>query len=111
MPEGIFDEYLLTAVALNDRAAEAHSASLERFNGGCEVVNLYLDAVPAAGCRRLAVSHCLARSAGAWLIQEQAQVAAGEACEAGRWVHVDLEAEVLRVERQRRVHVIDDVAD
>jgi hypothetical protein len=69
-----------------------------------------VDAVPAAGLGLAAVGH---RPAGRALrpAQQQPQVAAQDLREGRRGVQAGLEAEVARVEVDRRLDVVDHVAD
>jgi hypothetical protein len=62
---------------------------------GSQVLDLNLNAIPAAGARHSTIGHGLPGTAGTGAIEQQLQIASGEGGEAGRRVHVDLEAEVL----------------
>ena len=77
---------------------------------GVDVVDDEVDAVPAAGARLLPVGH---RSSGGArrTAEQQPQVAAGDVGERGGGAGAHLEAEVLRVEVDRRLDVVDHVAD
>src|SRR5215217_3909458 len=108
----ILEQDLAAAAAGHDLAAKAGAGSAQPLDLGVEVVDLDLEAVPAARLghppvrRRLG---CATLAAGA--VEQQAQVAAAEHCERRRGAHLHLEAEPVRVERNCRVDVVDDVAD
>jgi hypothetical protein len=78
---------------------------------GSQVRNFDLDAVPAPWLRHPPRRHRLARSACTGAVEQEAQAISGEAGETGRGVHLQVKAEHFGVERNRRVHVMDDVAN
>src|SRR5690606_38569396 len=76
---------------------------------GVEVVDLELDAVPAAGRGRGAVGQGLAGAAPTWGVQQQPEVVPPQHGEARAGVHLHLEAEVP-VEGDGLGDGVDDVA-
>src|SRR5215212_5120465 len=78
----VLEQDLLAAPALDDLIAEASPRVAYGLNLVGEVVDLQLDAVPAARLGPPAVGHGLARSAGTGLVQQEAQVASREDREA-----------------------------
>jgi len=76
-----------------------------------EIVNFESDAVPAARLGLAAIGHGLGGSPGAsWGVEQELEVASREHGEAGAGVEVDLEAEMLGVECDRRLDVMDYIA-
>ena len=80
---GILEQDLLAAPALDDLIAEASPRVSFGPNLPGEVVDLQLDAVPAARLGLPAVGHGLACTASAGLVQQEAQVASREDRETG----------------------------
>src|SRR5215208_5648170 len=91
---------------LDDLVAEVRLRVAQRLDLAAEIVNLKLDAVPAAWLRIAPVRHGLARSAGTGLVEQKAQVASPEDRETGG-VKLYTEAEPLGVERDCRLDVMD----
>src|SRR5215208_7008260 len=91
---------------LDDLVAEVRLRVAQRLDLAAEIVNLKLDAVPAAWLRIAPVRHGLARSAGTGLVEQEAQVASREDRETGG-VKLYTEAEPLGVERDCRLDVMD----
>src|SRR5918998_5521926 len=104
---GVLKQDLFAAPALDDLIAQASPRVTYGLNLVGEVVDLQLDAVPAARLGPPAVGHGLARSAGTGLVQQEAQVASREDRETGGGVKLDTEAEPLGVERDRLLDVIN----
>ena len=76
-----------------------------------KIVNFESDAVPATRLGLAAIGHGLGGPPGAsWGVEQELEVASREPGEAGAGVEVDPEAEMLGVERDRRLDVIDNVA-
>src|SRR5687767_9389614 len=95
----VLEQNLSASVAVHDLVAEPRSLALQPFNGVGQVGNLELDSVPAARTGRLPIRHGLAGAATATRsIQQQTKIAARHSCEARCWMHVELEAQQLRVE-------------
>ena len=107
LPEGSSSRICLPplppTISLRKCASVSRNASTSR----AEIVNLKLDAVPAAWLRIAPVGHGLARSAGTGLVQQEAQVASREDRETGGGVKLDTETEPLGIERDRRLNVIN----
>src|SRR5918992_2688223 len=103
---GVLKQDLLAASAADDLVAEVRLRVAQRLDLAGEIVNLKLDAVPAAWLRIAPVGHGLARSAGTGLVEQEAQVASRDDRETGG-VKLYTEAEVLGVERDRCVDVIN----
>src|SRR5215218_566459 len=77
------------------------------FDLASEIIDLELDAVPAARLGLTSVGHGLARSTDAGLVQQEAQVTSREDRETGGGVKLDAEAEPLGVERDRLLDIVD----
>src|SRR5215216_2874397 len=104
---GILKQDLLAAPATDDLVAKVRPRVAYGPNLAGEIVDLQLDAVPAARLGLPAVGHGLARSAGTRLVQQEAQVASREDRETGGGVKLDVKAEPLGVELDHRVDVMD----
>src|ERR687894_649406 len=103
----ILKQDLLSASALDDLIAEASPRVAYGPNLAGEVVDLHLDAVPAARLGLPAVGHGLACPSSVGLVQQEAQVASREDRETGGGVKLDTEAEPPGVERDRLLDVIN----
>ena len=94
----------------DDVAAEPHAGSAQALHLGGDVVDDEVDAVPASGTRPGPVRHrppCRAGRAA----EQQPQLPADDVGEGRRLDSTDSEAEVGRVEVDRSVDVVDEVAD
>ncbi len=66
---GILDQDLLATITCYDVVAERHTSLLQRLDGGDQILDFQLDAVPAAGGRNLPVGHRLTSPASTWSIK------------------------------------------
>ena len=110
LPDGVFEEDLLTAWPGDDVVAEGDPGGAQPGDLGGEVGHDEVDAVPAARDRSPTVGHRPARGAGR-PGQQQAQVAAGDVGERGQVRGAQGETEVGGVEVEGGLHVVDQVAD
>src|SRR5829696_5818537 len=108
---GVLQQNLPASVARHDLVPEPMARRLEPFDHAREIVHLDLDAVPPAWGGNTAIRHGLACAACSRPIEQKMQVAARQRCEAGRWVHLDLETKCSGVERNGGVHVVNNVSD
>src|SRR5919106_193637 len=104
---GVLKQDLLAASAANDLVEEVRPRLAQGLDLASEIIDLELDAVPAARLGLMSVGHGLACSAGAGLVQQEAQVASREDRETEGRVKLDAEAQPLGVERDRRFDVVD----
>src|SRR5215204_3920493 len=102
----VLEQDLLSASALDDLVAEVRPSIAHSLDFAGEIIDLELDAVPAARLGLTSVGHGLACSARAGLVQQKAQVVSREDRETGG-VKLDTEAEPLDVERDRCFDVVD----
>jgi len=102
---------LFAAVADNNIIAEAISRVLQLLYSGRHIIDLYLNAIPAAGRRALFAGRGLPGAAGTGPVQQQSQIASRNASEARCRMHIDLEPERCRVEANCGIDIIDDVAN
>src|SRR5215208_6771729 len=104
---GVLKQDLLAAPATDDLVAKVRPRVAYGPNLAGEIVDLQLDAVPAARLGLPAVGHGLACPASAGLVQQEAQVASREDRETGGGVKLDAKAEPPGVERDRLLDVIN----
>src|SRR5215211_7119539 len=104
---GVLKQDLLAAPATDDLVAKVRPRVAYGPNLAGEVVDLQLDAVPAARLGFPAVGHGLACPASAGLVQQEAQVASREDRETGGGVKLDAKAKPPSVERDRLLDVIN----
>src|SRR6478672_6827712 len=108
----VLDEDLHATHAGDDLVAKSGAVLAQSCHRGLEVLDLELEAIPSSGLRYGPVRHRLAASGlPARRAQDQPQISVREHREAGRRVHVLVEAELAAVEVDRGVDVVDDVAD
>src|SRR4051794_40784102 len=107
---GILEQDLPTPRAADDVVAERQARALEPRDVGGDVLDDEVDAVPSAGPGRAAVRH---RSAGRALgpAEQEPEVAAYDVRERRCGAAADREREVGGVEVDRRLDVVDHVAD
>src|SRR5262249_55602610 len=110
IPGRIVNQDLLPTIARDDLAAEVMTRRLQSGHLIFEIRDLKLNAVPATRGGTLAIRHGLAGTpTAARLIEQQVQLAAAQAGESGRGMHVHSEVECPCIELDRRVDVVDDV--
>jgi len=102
---------LASATALDHSGANADTGVRKRAQHGVQIRDDELEPTPAARFWEASRVVWVAGTAGARTVEQQAEVCAVEHREAGGCLHLDLEAEVLRVERHGLVDVMNDVAD
>src|SRR5882724_9132897 len=104
----VVEQDLLSAHASDNVVAEVGSRLAQRLDFAHEVGDLELYAVPAAWLGLAAIGHGLGgtpRTDGR--VQQEAEVASRDDCEAGGGPELDAEAETLGVEGDCRIHIID----
>ena len=102
---------MLASVARHDLVAESSSRALQLLDGGRQILDLDLDPIPAPRRGKLAVGHGLPGATCTRAVEQQLQIPSGQTREPGRWVHEEFEAEHLRIERDGRVDIGNDVSD
>src|SRR3954470_14995195 len=108
---GIVDEDLIAADTLDDLTAKAGPGRPQTLDVAGEIGHLERDPVPPARLRPAPVGERLAATALATrCAEQQAQVAAPQHRERRRGMHLDIEAEEVAIEADRRVDVVHDVA-
>jgi hypothetical protein len=109
---GVLHDDLVTAYAVDNLAPETSAGGLQPCDLRREVRDLERDPIPAPRLGPGAIGHDLSAAAlAARRTQQKAQLTARQHGKGGRGVHFDVEAEPLGVETDRRIHVVDDVAD
>src|SRR3954454_946097 len=110
---GVLDQDLLAADACDDLVPEGRARLAQFLHRRLEILDLELEAVPAAGLGHCAGWHRLTAAArpSAGRAQRQPQVAASEHREGRSGTHDLLEAEHPAVEVDGGIDIVDDVAD
>jgi hypothetical protein len=109
---GVIQQDLLATKPGHDVVAELRPRVAQGLDLAVKVVDLELDAVPAARLGPATIRHGLGGPAGsARSVHQQPKVAAREHGEAGGGMQLEGEAEPLGVEHDRRIDIVDDVAD
>src|SRR5213594_671971 len=104
----VVEQDLLAAHAGDNLVSEMGSRLAQRLDFAREVVDLELYAVPAAWLGLATIGHGLGGTPGTeGRVQQEAEVASRDDCEAGGGPELDAEAETLRVEGDCRIHIID----
>jgi hypothetical protein len=113
IPGRVFRQRLVSAGASDDVASEPHAGSPKSINLRFEVIHFNREAIPTTRLGRSTVSELRAAAhvLSAGLGQYQAQVTAGKHGEDRRGTHLFCETEMLAIEINRRVDIINDVAN
>src|SRR3989442_10658179 len=102
------EQDLLSAHAGNNVVAEVGSRLAQRLDFARKVGDLELYAGPAPWLRLASIGHGLGGTPGTdGRVQQEAEVASRDDCEAGGGSELDSEAETLGVEGDCRIHIID----
>ena len=112
IPGRVVHQDLLATNACDDVVAEMRPDTAQLLYNTRQIGNFDHEAVPAARRRHRAVRHCLSTTrAAAGSAEHKSKVASRQHGEGRRRMHFLVEAKVRAVESDRRVDVIDDVAD
>src|SRR5262245_71296 len=79
----------------------------QRLDLCSEVFDFDLDAIPTARCGFAPIRHGLSCPSSARLVQQEAKIASRQGSKARRRMNLDLEVEVLGVERDCRVDIVN----
>lgn len=104
----ILHQDLASALPLDPVTPERDPSVTEFVDERVQVIGLDTETIPTA--RRRVAASC-ARAAGSRLVEEQHQVVTAQTGEPRGWVHLDLEAQPVPVKLDRRIDVVDDVAN
>jgi hypothetical protein len=104
----IFSKDLMPGRPLDDLAAETHTLRPEPLDRRTDVLDRYLEAVPATRSRRAAGN---SRASGAWFVEKQPQIIPCQARESGRTRQSYAKTEPVAVKLGRGVNIIDEIAD
>lgn len=102
---------MLASHAGDDLIPKPASCTLQLFDRCGKVSDLDLDSIPTAGSRELTIWHCLSSPARTRPVEQQSEISVRQAGEAGRWMHVDAETQLVRVKGDGRVNIVNDVSD
>jgi hypothetical protein len=106
----VVEQDLPSAHTGDDVVAEVGSRLAQRLDFACKVVDLELYAVPSAWLGLATIGHGLGGSPGTGgRVQEEAEIASRYDGKAGSGPELDGETETLGIERESRIHIIDDV--
>src|SRR3954466_1612020 len=109
---GVFDQDLPAARPGDDVAAEPDAGLLECLHLSLKIAASYDDPIPATGFRPAPVRQWLGSTAGAFRrTQHKLQVVSPKERKVRTRLCGNAKPQVLRIEGNRRVDVVDDVAD
>ena len=108
----IVKKNLLSSDAVDDLVPKMNARGAQSSDDGLEVVDLDRKTIPPARLRSRAIWHRLTTaSLGVGRTEHEPQLAARQHCKHRRRVHLEMETEMCRVERDRGVDVAHDVSN